>query len=513
MDPPPTSPSRVDDRNTIGGHRPAQLTGYSSQTTITSTRPLLAHPSVHKETPVNYSERTSCQLSNNTTNIVEEKGLIQDDLPPPQGSKTYQILRWVLFSTYRRLFTLVFASNTIALGVLLGSGSRLDTYNTSTAVSANLLLSILVRQEHVVNLLFLASFSLPIRAPLVLRLWCAKIYCYGGLHSGCGVAAVAWFAAYTYVVTSQAIHHLTAGPALVVICYVTVSLLAAIIITAIPTIRGKHHNLYEVVHRFLGWTIVLLFWSQLFVLAEADQATTGRSISQTLVRLPTFWSLIVITICIIYPWARLRRRETIVEPLSDHAVRLHFEYASHHSCMGIRLADQPLKETHAFAVIPKLQGEKGFSVIISNAGDWTKRIITSPPKRLWTKGIPVYGVLSIAVMFRPVVIVATGSGIGPCLSLFQGTPRLCCRVLWSTPAPLETYGREIVESVKRADSRAVIIDSRKQGRPDLVALTYSLYREEMAEAVVVISNAGVTKRLVHQMEIRGVPAYGPIWDS
>ena len=87
----------------------------------------------------------------------------------------------------------------------------------------------------------------------------------------------------------------------------------------------------------------------------------------------------------------------------------------------------------------------------------------------------MYGVLRVALLFAPVVIVTTGSGVGPCLSLFSGRPDLRCRVLWSTRSPQATYGRDIVDSVLKADSKALIVDTKKTGRPDMVSLTYSLY--------------------------------------
>jgi len=57
------------------------------------------------------------------------------------------------------------------------------------------------------------------------------------------------------------------------------------------------------------------------------------------------------------------------------------------------------------------------------------------------------------------------------------------------------------------------IDTRKYGRPDLVKLTLKMVKEFDAEAVGVISNPAVTKKLVYGLTSRGIPAYGPIFDS
>ena len=110
-------------------------------------------------------------------------------------------------------------------------------------------------------------------------------------------------------------------------------------------------------------------------------------------------------------------------------------------------------------------------------------------------------------------MVATGTGIGPCLSFLQAKPRYPSRVLWSARRPAQTYDSETFDSVLRADPNAVILDSSTGGRCDLLALAYSLVRESKSEAVIVISNPKVVSNVVGGLETRGIPAYGPIFDS
>jgi hypothetical protein len=63
------------------------------------------------------------------------------------------------------------------------------------------------------------------------------------------------------------------------------------------------------------------------------------------------------------------------------------------------------------------------------------------------------------------------------------------------------------------DPNALIIDTKVEGRPDLVQLAYKHYVEFGAEAIFCVSNRQLTRKVVYAMESRGVPAYGPIWDS
>ncbi|RHZ50459.1 hypothetical protein CDV55_100931 [Aspergillus turcosus] len=76
----------------------------------------------------------------------------------------------------------------------------------------------------------------------------------------------------------------------------------------------------------------------------------------------------------------------------------------------------------------------------------------------------------------------------------------------------DTFGKDVVDAVYAADAGAIVHDTKKQGRPDLVRLTWDAVQEFQAEAVTVISNEKLTKKVVYGMETRGVPAYGAIWD-
>lgn len=472
--------------------------------------------------------------------LADPSADLPEELPKKIGIRAYRYIRWNFLSAYRRLFTIVFAAN-IAVLIALAcghSGADFNYNSTLDAASANLLLAILMRNEHVINVLFWLSSALPLSAPLLLRRWAAKIYAYGGVHSSCSLAALVWYIAFTGLATKHvnSTNPSTASrPAVVALSYVILSLLILIAVFAHPKLRSKLHDYFEATHRFAGWTAVGLFWAQTVLVAHYSSLTSQNTantitLHHALATSPPFYCLILITLCLIYPWSRLRLHTPRIEPLSPHALRLHFSHTNLAYCQGIRLTDAPLKETHAFAGIPNRistdpdnPSPKGFSVVISNAGDWTKKIIDNPPQRIYMKGAPVYGVLRVAAVFSPVVIVATGSGIGPCLSLFHGLPKHNVRILWSTPSPLQTYGQGIIDGVLAADPNAVIVDTRagpmgedgkrKSVRPDMVRLTWKLWKESGAEAVVVISNPKVTRKVVYGMETRGVPAYGPIWDS
>ena len=371
-------------------------------------------------------------------------------------------------------------------------------------------MALLFRQENFVNLVYEIFTCVPHSFPLAIRRRLAKVFHYGGCHSGCGVAAVVWYIMYTILSTKVALRDKsTYALANMATSYILILMFILILVFAHPRIRVKFHDGFEAAHRFAGWTALCTFWVHTYFAAELER---GRMpLWKYLLTSPNFWFLLASTSCSVLSWSRLRRREVFPEKLSEHATRLHFKYRNMLPFYGIKLSDRPVMEWHAFATIPEPDG-KGFSVVVSNAGDWTRKQIRTPSKKLWVRGAPLHGLLYTSRLFKRIVVVATGSGIGPCLSLMHAnvTPR---RILWSTPNPERTYGDNVVETVQKADPEAIIWNTKSKGRPNMVALTFELLTDSNAEAVFIISNPKLTRKVVYGMESRGIPAYGAIFDS
>ncbi|KAK0736355.1 hypothetical protein B0T21DRAFT_332717 [Apiosordaria backusii] len=442
------------------------------------------------------------------------------EMPPKKGVHGWRWLRHTGLSAYRKLFGIVFVANAVAFAVVIWhnreSSYQLPLDHLATAVSANLLASVLLRQDYVVNVLFWLATRVPTSAPLSIRRHLARVYHYGGVHSGASVAASIWWVIYTISATIRFAPSGSTQPpqrvGVLVLTYLILALLLAILIMAYPSVRAKLHDQFEWTHRFAGWTALALVWAHLIVVAAA--LPTDKPFATVLSQTPALYLLALTTLSIAAPWLRLRRVKVVAEPLSKHAVRLHFDFKTPRQCssLGVRITDRPLVEWHAFAAIPEPDGKPGLSLLVSRAGDWTGHIIDNPPTHLWTRGEPASGVLAVAPLFKKVVLVGTGSGIGPCLPVIMER-KVPCRILWSTKNPLKTYGQGIIDEVKRCDKAAVIWDTDSMGRPDLVQLAWGLYKESGAECVCIISNARTTKKVVYQLEARGIPAFGPIWDS
>ncbi|KAF2653587.1 hypothetical protein K491DRAFT_577455, partial [Lophiostoma macrostomum CBS 122681] len=433
-------------------------------------------------------------------------------------------LRLTIFTAYRVLLSFVLLVNLAGLVRLFTRESfeHLKPEALATWASSNFLLSILARQDFFINLIFRTAWLVPWWFPLRLRRLISRVYTYGGIHTGAAIAGTFWFTFFTVLLTIRFVQLNIYIVLTLAVSWSICSLLEVIIVLALPQFRSHHHNTFEVTHRFLGWACILLFWTQLVLLTLHTAHTSAIPFAIHLIRQPTFWNLTLITAMILLPWLRLRKWTFTPTLLSPHALHLDFPNPVHRfSCLSI--SSSPLREWHAFATFPSTDPNKpGSSLIVSAAGDWTTSLIVSastpsnpnPKLTFYTKGSPKAGVLSLSCLYPRVVLLTTGSGIGPALSsLLDRPPAQICRLVWSTRSPLTTFGAGLIAQVESVDPDAVVIDTDELGRPDLVQVAWKCYCEIGAEAVFVLSNERVTRRVVYGLESRGVPAFGPIWDS
>ncbi|MEU0877166.1 hypothetical protein ABZ345_01100 [Lentzea sp. NPDC005914] len=399
---------------------------------------------------------------------------------PPADRSWRTILRRRPFTHHNRLVALVVLVN-------LGFAGSLDSDRLTGLVVANLTLAALIRQQLVINLLFRLATSAPTRWPLKIRWTLGKVYHFGGLHVGGAICATAWFLVLAATTTGP--------PLILTLTWTIMALLGALIVLALPRLRAKHHDLFERSHRFGGWAVLVLF-----AILSAIQN-------------PVFlWPLALVVASVALPWLRLRRVPVHIVSPSPHVALVSFDHGvTPFAGSSTTVSRHPLLEWHSFANVPA-PGRSGFRLTISRSGDWTAKFIADQPSHVWVKGIPTAGVGNIDKLFTRVVWVATGSGIGPCLPhlLAGDTPSV---LVWSTRNPRRTYGDALVGEILGVQPDAVVWDTESQGKPDLVALAYEACKRFDAEAVICISNKPTTWQIVEELEARGIPAYGAIWDS
>jgi hypothetical protein len=125
-----------------------------------------------------------------------------------------------------------------------------------------------------------------------------------------------------------------------ILCYLVLAIFFAIGATSHPTFRGKHHNIWEMTHRFGGWMCLILLWIQSFLVATDLNPDVDSS--KAYLTSPPIWLLTVATMAIIFPWLFLRKVAVRSEVLSRHAVRLWFDYTTPVVGTAVRLAERPM---------------------------------------------------------------------------------------------------------------------------------------------------------------------------
>jgi hypothetical protein len=469
-------------------------------------------PSLSQRNP-EWTDSTPDEFFEDLTTYIERKGTLTP-IPEIKYPRQLARIRWAFFTTYRRLFSLVFIGNAIALIIVLYSHRTLTA--VANAAASNLAVSGLIRVPYVVNLFYMAICAIPRTAPLFIRHSAAEIPHFGGVHSGCGVAALCWYIALCGITTRD--FAIKSPPqlhdtSLITLMYLILCLILFIVIAAYPALRFKFHDRFELTHRFSSWLLIPLFWAFLIVFANKQAQGQNFSLTYELATFPAFWFAIILTIAFFLPWTTLQKVAVEPEYLSSHAVRLHFDFATTGFAQGISVSQNPLRDWHSFAGIPNIDGSRGFSLIVSKAGDWTSRVIKDQPKVLWKRGIPVSGFGRNCLLFKRILLITTGSGMGPCLSLLAAADRPPIRILWQTRSPLKTYGKRVLDMIAMVDKAAVIIDSSKDGRQDMFPFAWDMFKDFDAEAVFIISRPGIVQKLVFEFEARGIPAFGPVFDS
>ncbi len=437
-------------------------------------------------------------------------------LPPP-GPLIRRAHRHPRLKHYNRLIVAVLAGNgAIAwYGAANGgwwSGRSVELLTLAAVAQANFVLAVLPRQQYVINLAgWLATRPGPSRS-LRLRWALGKYYHLGGLHVGAAIAGTAWYLAYVasgaveLARGERTVDRWTVGlAAAVVTVFVTMAVLA------LPRLRARHHDVFEASHRLGAWTALALVWTGTVLAARLRNPT--RPLLVALLATPTVWLLVLTTCLALWPWLLLRRVAVTVHRPSGHAAIVHVHHDVRYRVGTTRaISRSPLVGWHHFAVVPPDGVRAGYRMVVSRAGDWTGAFVDNPPHRVWVRGVPAVGVANVRRLFNLVVFVVTGSGIGPGLGHLLAA-EMPTKLVWITRDPRRTYGDAFVDEVLAAQPDALIWNTDVRGKPDVLALAHAEVVASTADAVVCISNRSVTRAVVHGLEQRGIPAFGPIWDS
>jgi hypothetical protein len=222
--------------------------------------------------------------------IITDKGELEwlacaQDLPPQLGTETTRRF-WDFFSLYRLIFAFVILANLLAI-VLSTPFTSITSSDAATGAAINLCIAVLVRNEHAVNAMYRAVCTLKPSAPLPVRRIGAKVYSYGGFHSGCATAGMLWYLAFALLLgVDLSDPNKESAFAFAVLISI---LLLAVSLSAFPAFRVSHHNTFEAVHRYAGWTCIGLLWAQLSTSVATSPRPYDESTGLLLAESPLFW--------------------------------------------------------------------------------------------------------------------------------------------------------------------------------------------------------------------------------
>ncbi|KAK8500374.1 hypothetical protein V6N13_028069 [Hibiscus sabdariffa] len=418
-----------------------------------------------------------------------------------------------LFTVYKRLFVACLTLNIIGL-VLAAAGHFPYARNRAALFSiANILALTLCRSEAFLRLVFWLAVKVLGRSWVPLPVKTATtslLQSLGGIHSSCGISSVAWL---IYALGLTLKDRDNTPPAIIGVAATILSLLCLSCLAAFPLVRHLHHNVFERIHRFAGWSALALLWAFIILAMSYDPLTKSNSkeLGSRLIKKQEFWFTIAITIIIITPWLTVRRVSVLVSAPSRHASIVKFEGGIKSGIFG-RISPSPFSEWHAFGIIS--DGKTEHMMLAGAVGDFTKSLVSNPPSHLWVRTMHFAGLPYLVNMYDRVLVVATGSGIGVFLSfLLQPSSANVC-VLWVAKGIEQNFGKEIKEMMSGHPQEKVIVhDTAVLGRPNVSQMSVDAAKRWGAEVVIVTSNPEGSRDVVNACKAAGIPAFGPIWDS
>jgi hypothetical protein len=128
----------------------------------------------------------------------------------------------------------------------------------------------------------------------------------GGIHSGCAVSSLYWL---IYTVYGLFVNHSLNHPVVIAFGVITTLTISISILSAIPAIRKRHHNVFEHHHRFAGWAGLAFVWILVVTSSLQDTKNPGHfsDSGRALVVAQEFWFALIITILIFTPWVTVRK--------------------------------------------------------------------------------------------------------------------------------------------------------------------------------------------------------------
>ncbi|KAH5078261.1 hypothetical protein HBI73_170580 [Parastagonospora nodorum] len=427
-----------------------------------------------------------------------------------------KIPRWVLidlwFNTYRKFFTFIILLN--LAGIIMTALGRFHyaENHLGALVLGNLLSAVLFRNELWMRFLYMvAIYGLRGWAPLRVKYAATSVLQHvGGIHSGCALSGAAWLVyKIVDIIRYRAIQH----PAVIASGIITNVFIIISVLSAFPWIRNTYHNVFEKHHRFVGWLGLAMTWV-FVVMGDVYDIKRGEwhTNAHSLLSAQELWFAVFMTIFVLIPWVTLREVSVEVEIPSPKVAVLRFERGMQQGLLG-RISRTSIMEYHAFGIISPGRKSTHHYMICGVQGDFTKNLVTNPPKTVWTRELKFAGVGHASAMFTRGIRICTGTGIGAALSTCIQSPNWF--LIWIGSDQERTFGPTITGMIKKhiEPERMILWDSKKRGgRPDTMELLRDTWTRFGAEVIFITSNSQGNDEMMQGCRAEGLHAFGTLWD-
>lgn len=396
-----------------------------------------------------------------------------------------------------------------------------DTSMTVLCVS-NILVAVLVRNELILHVLYRLAVWISVKIPYLKYYFNSSVHYIGGVHASCATWGFLWLIIDELRQLGDPSDPLSTAtssdPISITTSSILLTLLFIIILTALPPLRHKLHDTFEISHRYLGWaclSLLVLHQARFQFMITLNQAYPP----ETLLTNPVLLMIALMIFSVFLPWVTLERFEDYTIDCPSPGVLVLTIPGMADVGTFARISIDGI-EWHSFSVagvyFDQQTHESRLRLVIGAAGDWTKSLIdrihkNNLPKCIWIRRVKPPGFMFSINAYSRVLIITTGAGIAPALPYLASKGHKVC-LLWIGNDHRETYGEDIWLMVT-AHPRHRIYDTGLYGRPDIENLAIQTAKEFKVQAVFCVSNKPVTQKVVKICLSKGIPAYGATWDS
>ncbi|CAF1493617.1 unnamed protein product, partial [Rotaria sordida] len=272
-----------------------------------------------------------------------------------------------------------------------------------TIAICELLFGVLVRNEIFIALLHRLVALIPCFKYEFNRM----LHCIGGIHVSSAITACFWLLISLICERHGLGVQITGGIILFFIIFIST--------TAIPIVRRRFHNTFEHMHRYVGWTcLIILIIHVVFLQLDKFDSFSTKALFNVSVLI-----LLAIVIIIFLPWICVGKVLVQYDQPSNDLTIITFPRALYPYGSTTRISLDG-HEWHAFAIALTDSYTDRHSILVAAVGDWTKGLAADYrsnklPRHVWIRRIKGLGFMYSIHAYRRVLIVCTGSGIAPAL--------------------------------------------------------------------------------------------------